>query len=51
MSAKPILEHVYQHEAERSGKLFLTQPVGNGQVIEYSWGQVMDRGPGAWPAT
>ncbi len=43
MSAKPILEHVYQHEAERSGKLFLTQPVGNGQVIEYSWGQVMDQ--------
>lgn len=43
MSAKLILEYVYQHEAERPAKLFLTQPVGGGQVLEYSWGQTLDQ--------
>lgn len=43
MSAKLILEHVYQHETERSTELFLTQPVGGGQVAEFSWGQVLDQ--------
>lgn len=42
MNEKLILEYVYQHEVERSDKLFLTQPVGGGQVVEYSWGEVMD---------
>ena len=43
MSDKLILEYVYQHEAERPAKLFLTQPVGGGQVLEYSWGQTLDQ--------
>ncbi len=43
MSTTLILEHVYQHETDHPEKVFLTQPVGNGQVIEYSWGQVMDQ--------
>ena len=43
MSTKLILDYVYQHESEHPQKLFLTQPVGNGQVVEYSWGEVMDQ--------
>jgi long-subunit acyl-CoA synthetase (AMP-forming) len=43
MSAKLILEYVYQHEAERPAKRFLIQPVGGGQVVEYSWSQTLDQ--------
>ena len=43
MSAKLILQHVYQHEAEYPDRLYLTQPIGNAEVAEYSWGQVLDQ--------
>ena len=33
-----ILEHVYDHEVARRDRVFLTQPVGSGQVIDYTWG-------------
>jgi long-subunit acyl-CoA synthetase (AMP-forming) len=42
MSAKLILDYVYQHEIERSDQLFLTQPTGNGQVAEYTWASAVD---------
>jgi long-chain acyl-CoA synthetase len=37
-----ILDHVYDHEAAYRDQLFLTQPLGSGQVAEYTWGQVLD---------
>ena len=39
---KLILDHVYEHEATSPGRVFLTQPVGGGQVVDYTWSQVLD---------
>ena len=39
---KLILDHVFDHEAARPGHVFLTQPVGGGEVIDYSWGRTLD---------
>ena len=41
--AKLILDHVYDHEAAQPDKVFLTQPIGGGQVIDTTWGQMMDQ--------
>ena len=43
MSKKLILDYVYQHEREYPERLFLTQPIGNGQVVEYSWAEAVDQ--------
>jgi long-subunit acyl-CoA synthetase (AMP-forming) len=43
MSDRLILDYVYQHEAELGGHVFLTQPVGQGAVVEYSWAELMDQ--------
>lgn len=40
---KLILDHVYDHEANRADQVFLTQPVGGGRVIDYTWGQTLDQ--------
>ena len=39
--AKLILDHVFDHEASQPDRIYLTQPVGGGRVIDYSWGQVV----------
>ena len=36
-----ILDHVYKHEAEQPDRVFLTQPVGNGQVVDFTWAQTL----------
>ena len=38
-----VLERIYQHEQSHPHKLFLTQPVGKGQVVDYTWGQTLDQ--------
>jgi DNA helicase-2/ATP-dependent DNA helicase PcrA len=38
-----ILDHVYQHEAAQPDRVFLTQPVGGGEVVDYTWAQVLDQ--------
>ena len=38
-----ILDHVYDHEARQPDRIYLTQPVAGGQVVDYTWGQVMDQ--------
>ena len=38
-----ILEHVYAHETRRADRVFLTQPVGDGKVVDLTWAQVMDQ--------
>jgi long-chain acyl-CoA synthetase len=37
-----ILDHVYDHEVAYRDHVFLTQPLGGGQVADYTWGQVLD---------
>ena len=38
-----LLDYVYNHEATRSNEVYLTQPIGNDQVIDYTWGQTLDQ--------
>jgi long-subunit acyl-CoA synthetase (AMP-forming) len=40
---KLILDHVYAHERDLANQIFLTQPIGGGQVVDYTWAQVMDQ--------
>ena len=39
---KLILDHVYDHEAVQPGRVFLTQPIGSGAVVDYTWGRTVD---------
>ncbi|HEY6513634.1 MAG TPA: AMP-binding protein, partial [Burkholderiaceae bacterium] len=38
-----ILDQVYDHEANRASSVYLTQPLGGGQVADYTWAQVLDQ--------
>ena len=38
-----VLECIYQHERNHAQKVFLTQPTGQGQVVDYTWAQTMDQ--------
>jgi long-subunit acyl-CoA synthetase (AMP-forming) len=38
-----ILDHVYDHEAQLASRTYLTQPLGQGRVADYSWAQVLDQ--------
>ena len=38
-----ILEKIYAHEKAYADEVFMTQPVGNGQVINYTWAQTLDQ--------
>jgi long-subunit acyl-CoA synthetase (AMP-forming) len=38
-----ILEHIYAHETNLADRVFLTQPVGDGKVVDLTWAQVMDQ--------
>ena len=42
--AKPklILDYIYDNEAKQADKVYMTQPVGGGQVVDYTW-------RAAWP--
>ncbi len=42
-SPKLILDHVYDHEAQLADRIYLTQPLGQGRVADYSWAQVLDQ--------
>lgn len=37
-----MLDYIQYHEQQRANEIFLTQPVGSGEVIDYTWAQVMD---------
>ncbi|MBN8488942.1 MAG: AMP-binding protein [Burkholderiales bacterium] len=45
MASSPqlLLDHVYAHETQRADRVFMTQPVGNGQVVDYTWGQTLEQ--------
>jgi len=36
------LEHVYRWEQEKANDLYLTQPLGNGVIKEYTWAQAVN---------
>jgi len=38
---KLILDHVYDHEAGHPDKVYLTQPVGGGRVVDYTWAETL----------
>lgn len=38
-----MLDYIYDHEAAQSKKVFLTQPIGSGEVVDYTCGQMMDQ--------
>ena len=38
-----ILDRVYAHEKNYAQEIFLTQPIGQGQVKDYTWAQTMDQ--------
>lgn len=42
-SERSILGAIYDNEAQRARQVFLTQPVGGGKVIDYTWAQMMDQ--------
>jgi long-chain acyl-CoA synthetase len=37
-----ILDRVFEHEAAQPERVFLTQPVGGGALVDYSWGRSVD---------
>lgn len=37
-----LLDRVYSHEAKNPDHVYLSQPIGQGQVKDYTWVQVMD---------
>ena len=41
MSTKQMLDYVYENESKHANKLWLTQPIGGGQVKEYTWAQAV----------
>jgi len=38
-----ILDYVYDHEAVQPERVFLTQPIGGGQVVDITWRQALDQ--------
>lgn len=38
-----LLDHVYAHEAQKPHHLYLTQPLGQGAIKDYTWADVMDQ--------
>ncbi len=42
-TGKLILEYAVEHGEKSPQRIYLTQPVGNGPVIDYTWGEVIDQ--------
>ena len=38
-----ILDHVLRHAASHPDRVYLTQPIGGGQVVDTTWAQVVDQ--------
>lgn len=38
-----LLDLVYDHEAATPNTVYLTQPLGNNQVVDYTWAQTLDQ--------
>ena len=42
-AVKSILDYIYEHEAATPGLVYLTQPVGDGKVVDYTWGEMLSQ--------
>ncbi len=42
-SSKLILDYIYEHESKRAHEIYLTQPMGGGKVVDFTWAQMMDQ--------
>ncbi|MEZ5652476.1 MAG: AMP-binding protein [Burkholderiaceae bacterium] len=40
---KLILDYVLEHAEKQPDRVYLTQPVGGGKVVDYTWAQVLDQ--------
>jgi long-chain acyl-CoA synthetase len=40
---KQILDYIQEHEANQKDTVFLTQPLGAGKVVDYTWGETVDQ--------
>jgi len=38
-----MLDYIYDHEAAHPEAVYLTQPIGGGQVVDYTWAQTLDQ--------
>jgi long-chain acyl-CoA synthetase len=39
---KLMLDYILDHEENMRDRVYMTQPIGNNQVVDYTWGQVVD---------
>ena len=42
-ASKLILDYIYEHEKNRASAVYLTQPIGSGQTIDYTWAEAIDQ--------
>ena len=40
---KYLLDAVYEWEQKAPDRLYMTQPLGNGECAQYTWGETMDQ--------
>ncbi len=42
-NSKLILDYVYEHETNLRDTVYLSQPIGDGQTVDTTWGQALDQ--------
>ena len=42
-NSRLILDLIYEHEIARGDEVFLTQPIGGGEVVHYTWSEMLDQ--------
>ena len=42
-ASKLILDYVFEHEKNLADQVYLTQPIGGGQTIDYTWAEALDQ--------
>ena len=42
-NAKLILDYVFEHESGQGDRVYLTQPLVGGEVVDYTWAEVLDQ--------
>jgi long-subunit acyl-CoA synthetase (AMP-forming) len=40
---RSVLDYVYEHESRHPDRVFLTQPMGGGRVVDTTWGETLDQ--------
>ena len=38
-----MLDYIQDHETNLRNRVFMTQPIGNNEVVDYTWGQTVDQ--------